>query len=64
MAKKENWMDEKRKMELRLTNDFGGTMVIKTKCSTNDLLDLMFHFMADGWYLDTPEMIKREKKKA
>ena len=54
-----NWMNEKKEMEIRLTNDDGGMMVIKTKCSTNEVLDRVFFWMDRGWYLDVPEMIKR-----
>lgn len=60
---KNNWMNEKRKMEIHLTNDDGGTMMIKTKCTTTEVMDLIFHFMKSGWYLDTEEIIRREKRK-
>lgn len=54
-----DWMKDKKKMELVLTNDEGGTMIIKSKCSTEDILDRLFFWMDRGWFLDTEELIRR-----
>lgn len=57
--KNNSWINEVKEMELHFTNDEGGTMMIKTKCTTAEVLDRVFFWLDRGWFLDTEELIRR-----